>query len=242
VPEGGIEEFLDTRVRVLRMEVIHKRRSARYRQLTGDMLYALHSEKILALFVSYIESPSPNENYQGVIRAIRGAWRKREEFEDEVEEDEVEEDRVEEDRVEEDRVEEDRVEEDRVEEDKVQVVDPIGPDPAGSGSVQDKLLNARAYYIGAELYHELLGKEQEFVKLSMNLIRLRKFIGEQFDVHQVPRKFDEWKGYSYKTGLTQKAAIRGQLRPPLRQIRDHPEIFGSAVSERARVILDNIPK
>jgi hypothetical protein len=219
VPEGGIDVFLDTRVRGLKVKSIHRLRSARYRQLSSELVNALCSEKILVQFVTYVQSPSPKENCEPLINALLGAWRNCKEFDDP--------------ETEQSKQPPGQVEPKPVESEIEWVM-------SGKGAVG--MLNAKAYYIGAELYYELRGEEKKFEQLSWDLVQLRHFIGSQFKIWQLPGTFEELKGYSYKTALTKKPAIRGQLRPPLRQIAKNPEVFGSEVSARAGAILDKFLK
>jgi hypothetical protein len=105
------------------------------------------------------------------------------------------------------------------------------------------LFNAKAYFIAAELYFELKGEEREFGPLSVDLTALKSFIKKQFGVEKLPGTFDNLKGTSYKIKLADKStARRGQLKPPLRQIAEHPEVFGADVAERARYILEKLLK
>jgi hypothetical protein len=99
-------------------------------------------------------------------------------------------------------------------------------------------LNAKAYYIAAELYYDLEGQQDEFSVICRQMAELKAFVQKQFKVGQLPGTFDKLKGYTYKGILTGRhTAKKGQLKPHFRQIADNPQVFGEAISGRAREIL-----
>jgi hypothetical protein len=211
-PGTTIDEFLDSRVQMIKREMTDTEGSARSRQLNGDLLLALKNKRIRRMFVSYLESTTPREGYHQVAAAIRAAWRL------EGEDAEV--------------VKEERSDRQGTlnagEEDKV------------SARNEERGLNAKAYVIAAQLCFELDGKGMEFDAFSQNIPELIKFVRKQFGVEKLPGTFEKFKGYSYKSILKERSGSKkGQLKMPFRQIRDHPEIFGEEVAARAGEILKN---
>jgi hypothetical protein len=98
---------------------------------------------------------------------------------------------------------------------------------------------AKAYVIATELHFELVGKEKEYLALSTMVDQLACFIKDQFAAGELPRNFHKLKGYSYKPILKGKNTSKiGQLKPFFRQIAEHPEVFGEAVSRRAQTIFN----
>lgn len=99
-------------------------------------------------------------------------------------------------------------------------------------------LHAKTYYIAAELYYDLAGRQDEFQALCRQMVELKAFVQRQFKVARLRGTFDKLKGYTYKTVLTgRNVAKKGQLKPLFRQIADNPEVFGEAIARRAREIL-----
>jgi hypothetical protein len=110
----------------------------------------------------------------------------------------------------------------------------------GKGGLSSNVpeLNAKAYYIAAELYYELAGRSGDFQVFYTNMAELKAFVQKQFSVAQLPGTFDKLKAYTYKKILTSgKKGPIGQLKPHFRQIADNPQVFGEAIAGRAREIL-----
>jgi hypothetical protein len=78
-PDMTMDEYLDSRVQMIKREMADVDTSAKSRQLNGDLLLALRNKRIRAIFISYLESPSPQEGYRQVAAGIRGVWRMDEE-------------------------------------------------------------------------------------------------------------------------------------------------------------------
>lgn len=210
--EDTVYDFLDDQVQILEKYIADPRRKQRARELYGYLLKGLERERIREIVVEFLESPLPEENYLPVLKAMRGAWRMEERemgtFTIGVEASESE---------------------------NGQGIRE-GELAAGSGG---RPLNARTYVIAVQLYFELEGKEAEFEALSRRLPELTNFIRERFRVEKLPGRLDDFKAYSYKEGLKERSSSkRGQLRTPFKQIVQHPEIFGKAIAERAREILE----
>jgi len=114
---------------------------------------------------------------------------------------------------------------------------PVGE--VSAGEVPAGELHAKTYAIAAHISFELAGKEPEFEALSHDLALLDKFIREQFRVKKLPGTFSNLKGYSYKRILEGKnISKKGQLKPCLRQIFDHPQVFGEDISHHARQLFN----
>jgi hypothetical protein len=64
-PERTIDQFLDIRVQDIKRELANPELSAKSRQLYGDLLQALRSERIRVMFVEFLHSSSP----RGRLRA-----------------------------------------------------------------------------------------------------------------------------------------------------------------------------
>lgn len=97
---------------------------------------------------------------------------------------------------------------------------------------------ARTYFIAAHLHFELAGDEGEYSRLSVQLRDLRDFIGRQFGAGKLPGRFDDFKGYSYKSVLSGKNnSEKGQLKTCFLQIVKHPEVFGTEIARMAQAIL-----
>jgi hypothetical protein len=109
-------------------------------------------------------------------------------------------------------------------------------EPAGEAPPE---LYAKTYVIGAHIFFELTGKEAEYEALSHQLGDLGIFIRAKFNIQKLPGTFSKLKGYSYKRVLEGKnTSKKGQIRPCLRQIIDHPSIFGEDISHHALQLLD----
>ncbi len=239
--EDTVYEFLDDQVRDLEKYIVDPARKQRARELNGYFLKALQREGIRKIVVEFLESPSPEENYQPVMKAIRGAWR--------MEGPEMGTIII--------GVETARA---KLGEKLGEAIVPgggqlnelvnstgsTGDREDGQGISEGELavgggerpLNARTYVIAVQLYFELEGKDAEFDALARRLPELTSFIRERFGVEKVPGRLEDFKGYSYKQGLKERSrAKRGQLRTPFSQIAQHPEIFGEAIALRAREIL-----
>jgi hypothetical protein len=194
--------------------IVDPQRKQRARELYGYLLKGLERERIREIVVEFLESPSPEENYLPVLKAIKGAW--------------------------------------RMEEREMGTIT-IGVEASGP-KIREKLsiregelavgaggrpLNARTYVIAVELCFELEGKDAEFAALSRHLPELTNFIRERFGIEKLPGRLEDFKAYSYKQGLKERSSSkRGQLRTPFKQIVQHPEIFGKAIADRAREILE----
>jgi hypothetical protein len=212
-PNWIIENFLDTRVEDLKRVVADVEGSARKRQLNKDLLDALCDKTARGVILDYLKGPSP-ENYEPAVVAIRSLWR--------TDERAVLAEPV-----------GNVASSERLE--RTAIVDPVESDV----NENVKPLNAKTYIIAVHLRLELEGREAEFDSLSRRLPKLMSFIRAQFQVDKLPARLEDFKGYSYKPILEQKTgAKKGQLRPPFRQIAQHPEIFGKKVAAMAQRILD----
>lgn len=213
----SIDDYLDWRVRDIKRIMLDLRRSVKTRQLHGDLLQALGDKNIRSMFVNYLRAASPAENYPEVVAAIRAAWRP-------------------------EGVKQVPAGNEPVLESNETVAD-AAVEERGNGideAVEREVpaLHAKAYVIAAHLDAELTDKESDFVVLSLDLAGLMKYVEERFGVKKLPGTFEKFKGYSYKLILDDRSGPKkGQLQKPLRQIRDHPEIFGEAVAARAAEIL-----
>jgi|SRR5579872_5447376 len=203
-PGDTVYDFLDFRLGALEewLELGKGKMKALY--LTRCLLRALYNGQVRQLFIAYLESAGPGENYRPVMAAVWSVCRTAD----------------------------------------------AGGDKSLAGETGDRQmwdsvydpghehLNAKTYFIAAQLFHELTGDEKEFQSLSTRMPDLREFIRNRFAIEDLPGTFEKLKGYSYKAILNgQSAPRKGQLRPPLRQIVEHPEIFGSKVAARAKEIL-----
>jgi len=224
LPGSTVYDFLDRRVQLLEANIGNPHRRQGARRLEGRFLKALQNERIRFIVVDFLESKEPEEKYLTVMEAIRGAWRmdpvgytpagvemRKQEIQgqgDKVKADEGGNGQA-------------------VESDKMPVAEAERP------------LNARTYVIAVQLCFELEEKEAEYEVLARQLPELMNFIRERFGVEKLPGRLEDFKGYSYKRGLNERSiAKRGQLRTPFRQIMEHPEIFGEAVTARAGEILN----
>jgi hypothetical protein len=222
-PNKSIDAYLDLKVQEIKRDASDLNRTVKVRQLNGDLLQALRNKRIRAMFVAYLESGSPKKDYQQVADAIRGAWRMEEESREISGGDG-----------------ERGVEEERVMVGGERAAEEAGVMAGGSEREveEEPALNAKAYYIAAQLYHELRGNGSEYDSLSRNLPKLIQFVRQHFGVGKLPGRFEKFKGYSYKLVLKDRnAGKKGQLKTPFRQIGDHPEIFGEKVAGLAREIL-----
>jgi hypothetical protein len=235
--EDTVHDFLDNQVRNLEKYIVDPQRKQTARELNGYFLKAIQRERIRKIVVEFLESPLPEENYLPVMKAIRGAWR--------TEGGETETIII--------RV---GAAGSKHSEKSSEETVSGGGQPMVTGEVTKTVpqienreneavgeggrpLNARTYVIAVQLYFELEKKEAEYEELSRRLPELRNFIRERFGVEKLPGRLEEFKAYSYKQGLKERSsAKKGQLRTPLKQIMQHPEIFGEAIALRAREILE----
>ena len=218
--EDTVYDFLDDQVRILGKYIVDPERKQRARELYGYLLKGLERERIREIVVEFLKSPLPEENYLPVLKAIRGAWRMEER---------------------------EKLGEAIIPDVGQQRITKVTESENGQGIKESELtvgsggrpLNARTYVIAVQLYFELEGKDTEFEALSRSLPALTNFIRERFGVEELPGRLDDFKAYSYKEGLKERSSSkRGQLRTPFKQIVQHPEIFGKAIAERAREILE----
>ena len=122
-------------------------------------------------------------------------------------------------------------------EEEVVIAEPSAPENKESSSAG---FPAKAYVIATQLHFELAGKEDEYAVVSRQVDQLARFIKDQFAAGELPRNFHKLKGYTYKPILNGKnTSKKGQLRPFFRQIAEHPEVFGEAVSGRAKTIFND---
>ena len=120
-----------------------------------------------------------------------------------------------------------------------------GPAPVPDGDQAPVLageappeLYAKTYVIAAHIFFELAGKEEEYEALSHQLGDLGIFIRDTFHIQKLPGTFSKLKGYSYKKVLEGKnTSKKGQIRPCLRQIIEHPFLFGEDISDYALQLL-----
>jgi hypothetical protein len=219
-PDKSSDEYLDSRVREIKRNMADLARSVKSRQLNGDLLQALENKRIRSMFVSYLDSPSPREDYRRMAATIRGAWRAEGAHEVNGGAD---------------------LGRDVVNERVVEAADEGGVDEVNEAvESKEPSLHAKAYVIAAQLCFEAKGKGLEFDAFSQNIPELIKFVREQFGVEKLPGTFEKFKGYSYKLILKERSGTKkGQLKMPFRQIRDHPEVFGEEVAARANEILKN---
>lgn len=231
-PDWTIEYFLDLRVEELKRVVANLKKSARKRQLIKDLLDALCDTTARGIILDYLKGPSP-DNYEAAVEAIRSLWRRDERAvmgerggmsvtrdSDPPEE-----------------------EDGRAVGVSEEVVTRHAPDDSSNGPVREekvKPLFAKTYIIAVQLWHEKEGKISELESLFRRLPRLKCFIREKFNVDKLPARLEDFRDFSYRPILEQKnGAKKGQLRPPLRQIAQHPEIFGKRVAAMAQEILDD---
>ena len=206
----GAYVFLDSRVNGLKRAIANLDDSPGRRQLYHDFLKALYRRPLREMIVTFLESPSPENYCQTVIDAMSRAWRMGEE-------------------------------EGLAGDDLLHKDNPNAPLlTAGTPLMQSDplLLNAKTYFIAADIHFEMAGKETEFQVLSRKMPELTGFIRQQFGVSRLPGTFEKLKGYNYKTILTgRNEAKKGQLKPHFRQIARHPEVFGETIAGKAREIL-----
>jgi hypothetical protein len=257
-PDKSMDEYLDSRVQGIKWHMADMTRSLKSRQLYGNLMQALQNKGIRSMFVAYLDSASPKEDYPRMTAAIRGAWR----MEDAREVTEGNEPVI--DVGNEPVIDEGN--EPGIDVGNEPVID-VGNEPGIEASndgradeandaeedaanevvvnveiepfeSKEPSLHAKAYVIAAQLDHELTDKATDFEVLSRDLPELMKFVQERFGVKKLPGTFEKFKGYSYRLILNDRnGAKKGQLQKPFRQIRDHPEIFGEAVAEGAGKIL-----
>ena len=223
-PNHTIDQFINRRIASLEEYVNNPKNKEFKRMLKRVFLKALDRERIREMAVDFLESYPPEHHYAALMEAIWSAWRtdereigavlvgvRHKEADDEKKEGKV-------------------VNTDREEGQAIGQAGLVG----GGG----RPLNAKTYVIAVQLYFEVEGREEEFGALSSQVPEMIKFIKVHFGVENLPGRMEEFKGYSYKKGLQERSsAKKGQLRPPFKQIAQHPEIFGKAVAERAQEIL-----
>ena len=220
-PSGTVYLFLDLRVVEFQNKLADEKVSAYKKQLIGELLKALHNQRVRPDIVAFLESPNPEENYPALWSKIRSAWRL--------------------------PVEEPPITPSRDtlsgpnEVEILSKVEPVAGPEHNDKNENDpcQQLNAKTYIIAADIYFELGGRQAEFKKLSQQIPELIKFVQENFGMSQVPGTFRKLKGYSYMKILNGGSYSQlGQLKPHFRQIIDHPEIFGEAIAKKARKIFD----
>lgn len=209
-PGATIYTFLDTRVVYIKEKLEDPKNSHRRRQLWGDLLDALHQPRLRKIIIVFLESSPPEDHYLPVVEAMKRAWRDDGEL----------------------------PEQPGVPSAGVETEQPPGESKEGGPPGNPPELMAKTYYIAAELYYELSGRQDEFQVLCRQMDELTAFVKRQFKVARLAGTFDKLKGYTYKAVLTGRdAAKKGQLRPHFRQIADNPQVFGEAITGRAREIL-----
>jgi hypothetical protein len=221
---GTVYDFLDERRASLRRALVDPDELNKKKQFYHDLLDALDKPHLRKIFIDFLESPSPEENYKLIINVMKSAWRSNEEIETP-------------------RLQEEDAPEKPIvspEVPSLKAVEPAVPLPeADQPKGKRKLLNARAYFIAASLHFEMQGRSAEFRQLSMRLKDLKNFITQQFHVTKLPGTFDELTGYKYKDILNgENPQPKAQLKQNFQQIVEHPEIFGKAIADRAAEIMD----
>lgn len=215
-----IYKFLDNLVFQLRSDVDDPR-VLRRKKISNEFLTALYDPRLRKEIVAYFDqAPITREDSLQLWRKIRSRWR-----------------------MEDDEVPAGAAVVVVTEAAAVTAVEEITESP--QVSVEDErvgegpVFHAKTYVIAAHISFELAGKEAEFDAFSQQLFELGNFIKAKFGVRQLPGTFSKLKGYSYKRVLKDKnISKKGQLKPCLRQIIDHPEVFGDAVSQQAQQLLD----
>jgi hypothetical protein len=98
---------------------------------------------------------------------------------------------------------------------------------------------ARAYVMGADIYHELSGTEKEYEELKASGAKYVEFLKQQFRVEMLPGSIKKLRNFDYRAILkSDYEPSKGQLYPHLKQIAQNPSIFGEKVSQYVKNILE----
>jgi hypothetical protein len=106
---------------------------------------------------------------------------------------------------------------------------------------------SRTYLIAVNIYLELNNRESEYGAIVRDTKSLQEFINHLFGPPKLSPRITTMKNFSYKKILEGKnnEGAKGQLKPQLKQIVEHPDIFGEKISAYASSLLteyfDNIP-
>ena len=212
-----ILDFLDSRVVYIKRELEKTDLSSKKRQMYRDLLGALLDPRLREKIIEFFESPNPEEHCKPVIDMIKAAWRMGEE---------------------------------KMTPAIAGVSEPLALPAAEEDSETAKAVavrleeksavDAKTYVVATEIHFDLVGKPDEYIKISNHSPQLEGFVKRRFSVSALPGSFRKLREYSYKPVLKEKNYKRlGQLRRNFKQIIDHPEIFGWAIVERAEKILDD---
>jgi hypothetical protein len=211
-----ILDFMDSRVVFIKRELEKTDLSSKKRQMYRDLLGALLDPRLREKIIEFIESPNPEEHCKPVIDMIKAAWRMGEEKTLGIEE---------------------------MSEPVALLAAEAEPETAAGDEGWPKgksAVDAKTYVVAAEIHFDLVGRPDEYTKISRHSPQLEGFVKRRFGVSQLPGSFRKLREYSYKPVLKEKNYKRlGQLKRNFKQIIDHSEIFGPSIVERAEKILDD---
>ena len=107
-------------------------------------------------------------------------------------------------------------------------------EPIGSSE-----LPVRTYVIATHIYLELNHNELHYETLICDTTALKEFITAKFKAGKLSARIANMKNFSYKKILAGKNndGAKGQLKPQLKQIINHPLIFGQDIAAFAEKIL-----
>jgi hypothetical protein len=210
-------DYLDGRVIFMKRELENNDLSSKKKQMYRDLLSAVFDPRIRTSIIEFLESPDPEKHCQPLIDTIKTAWRMGEE----------------------------------VKAPSIEGMSGLPALPAAEAETAKKevaltqekaALDAKTYVVATEIHFELFGKPEQYLKIAKHSRQLEEFVRRQFRVSQLPGSFRKLREYSYKKVLEETNNHKlGQLRRPLNQIIEHPEVFGTPIVIRARQILeDNI--
>jgi len=216
-----VMEFLDERVRRIPVDINHVETGRKTKIIKNSFLQAILNEQTREGIIEFLEKPMISRDDIGEVqRVIRQAWRV--------------------------PAKEAGIRAETAGHAPVELVEPpvekTEPPIEETDSPGEAAgFPAKAYVIATELHFELAGKEEEYAAFSRQMDQLARFIKDHFASGELPRNFKKLKGYTYKPILKGKNKSKiGQLKPFFRQIAEHPEVFGEAVSARAQTIFKEL--